>query len=135
MASYQQATGKSIQQKMQTDLFDKSFPEIGSCEIPHDFDFTLHEKENNRESENNLNDNRKHFSKKCKLTLELLLQGKHLQVLQAANEYRIHSLPRRIGDLKLLGISIEAPFIPGTRLKEYYLLQEEINRVKQLYNL
>jgi len=98
-----------------------------------------HCRENNHESERHLYEHRKHFNKKNLQTLELLLQCKHLQVLQAANEYGIHSLPRRIGDLNEVlieyGIKISAPFIEGTRIKMYFLTEDEITRIKEIYKL
>lgn len=59
----------------------------------------VHTKENNSESQQHLEENKKHFSQQCLRVLELLRQGKRLTTANAPS-YGILSLPRRIKDLR-----------------------------------
>lgn len=91
-----------------------------SYQIP--IDFTTHKVENNTESQQHLEDNTIHFNAQCKKVYELLKSGVRLTVMSAMNDYQVMSLPRRILDLKQNNkIEIQSRFIPGTRIKEYYL--------------
>lgn len=92
----------------------------------------VHARENNKESETALNDNRKHFSAQCRKVLDLLLRGDRLTIYDALVVHGISSLPRRAQDLIENRIDVKREFKEGTRIKEYYLTQEEINRVRQL---
>lgn len=84
----------------------------------------VHQHENNQESQDHLDENRKKFSNKCLQLLELLLQGKRLTVLGAANS-GISSLPRRVLDCKEAGIDIQDEWLTdneGKRtVKEYFI--------------
>ena len=83
--------------------------------------FPTHDKENNHQSEQHLYANRVHFTEQCEKVLGLLRSGIKLTVLGAANDWQVMSLPRRILDLKEKGIDIKDRFIPGTKIKEYYI--------------
>lgn len=61
--------------------------------------FVVHRLENNVESQMNLDENREHFSNKCRVVFDWLMGGKEITVLWAANN-GVASLPRRIKDLK-----------------------------------
>lgn len=86
------------------------------------FDF-LHRNENNAESQNHLNKNRKPFSSNCKKVRDRLLNGEELRVLQCANE-GIASLPRRIKDLREGGIELSDRW--EGNIKVYYMTVEQI---------
>lgn len=83
-----------------------------------------HQRENNAESEQHLQENQKKFSKQCLKVLELLYQGKRLTTYSAPS-YGILSLPRRILDLKENGVQIAERWLTdenGKRtVKEWYM--------------
>lgn len=58
-----------------------------------------HSRENNKESQKNLDENKGKFSRQCLKVLELLRQGKRLTTYNSPG-YGILSLPRRIKDLR-----------------------------------
>ncbi len=90
----------------------------------------VHDKENNRESLAILNDNKQRFSNHCRIVLDALLRGERLTTGIALTKYSIGDLRARCRDLdKFNGIKIEKQLIEG-RYKEYFLSQEEINRIK-----
>lgn len=68
--------------------------------------FETHQHENNSSSQSHLNENKKHFNKQCEKVYDILMSGTELSVLSAITEERIHSLPRRLLDLKNQGVSI-----------------------------
>lgn len=91
-------------------------------------DFTkplpVHIRENNRESEDFLNENRKELSAKCEKVLALLKSGIRLTVKSALVNYGVSSLPRRILDLKEAGVSIEDEWVKiegKERFKEWFI--------------
>lgn len=59
----------------------------------------LHNFENNRDSQSNLEENQQKFSNQCLLVMKLLNQGVRLTVANAIG-YGINSLPRRIMDCR-----------------------------------
>jgi hypothetical protein len=65
------------------------------------FDFTdaVHRRENNAESESNLNANRFHFTGQVAVVISLLLQGQKLTVKDAINA-NIPGLDDGVGDLR-----------------------------------
>ena len=67
-------------------------------------DFTkplpVHIRENNRESEDFLNENRWKFSDRCIEVIEPLISGVRLTVKSAIVDYGVSSLPRRISDIR-----------------------------------
>jgi hypothetical protein len=56
----------------------------------------IHSRENNSESQEDLEQNEKVFSEQCALVYRLLKSGMRLTVADALNEYKIGHLPRRI---------------------------------------
>jgi hypothetical protein len=88
--------------------------------------FPVHSRENNRESEDFLNENRESFSANCEKVLALLKSGVRLTVKDAIVNHGVSSLPRRILDLKQAGIEIKDAWISveGKRgFKEWYILK------------
>ena len=88
--------------------------------------FPVHSRENNRESEDYLNENREALSAKCEKVLALLKSGVRLTVLGAMVNHGVSSLPRRILDLKQAGIDIPSVwvYVDGKRsYKEWYILK------------
>lgn len=89
-----------------------------------ELNFTIHEVENNLESNQHLSENRKHFTEQCKKVLELLEKGIRLTTINA-RDYRILSLPRRIADLKENGIVISEKWIKNSEgkrsIKEWFI--------------
>lgn len=86
--------------------------------------FPVHVRENNRASEDFLNENRKDLSAKCELVLSLLKSGIRLTVKSALVTYGVSSLPRRILDLKEQGITIEDQWVKingQERFKEWFI--------------
>ena len=63
-------------------------------------DFTVHQRENNTESQTNLNENREHFSKQCKDLYNYLMTGAECNGDKAKELFGIRHLPRRYKDLK-----------------------------------
>lgn len=96
--------------------------------IPEEISFKVvtHIRENNNESEQNLYEHRKHFNNQLKKLYELLMAGNRLTVYSALVEHKIASLPRRYLDLTQAGRKAQAVQITGTRIKEYFMLPEEI---------
>lgn len=66
----------------------------------------IHDRENSKEAETFLNENRDKFSNQCLLVLKILYSGVRLTVEDALVKYKIASLPRRIGDIREAGITI-----------------------------
>jgi hypothetical protein len=89
-----------------------------------------HERENNQESEQHLYEHRKHFTQKCIETFQILMLGETLDVDRAHNEFKIRSFPARIHDLKQCGVKITDEMIPGTRMKQWRMTQEQIESNK-----
>jgi len=88
--------------------------------------FTTHSRENNPESQANLDANKPHFSKQCQLVWSLLQSGERLTVRDAMVKHNINSLPRRILDLREYFRKNYLPDPIQTRhkengTKEYYL--------------
>lgn len=83
-----------------------------------------HQRENNPESEQHLQENQKKFSRQCLKVLELLYQGKRLTTYSAPG-YGILSLPRRILDIKENGVHIDERWLTdagGKRtVKEWFI--------------
>jgi len=86
--------------------------------------FQVHENENTRESQANLDRNRKKFNAKCKIVFDRLMAGEELTVLGAANN-GISSLPRRCLDLKQKGVEISDYWNNG--IKYYFMTSDQVN--------
>lgn len=106
--------------------------------IQQEFDFSVHLMENSVISQIHLDENRVKFTKKCKETLDLLMSGIKLTVLEAHAVYGISSLPRRIMDLrKDNGVLISDDWILKDGKKDHmywYMTSEQLkfNREKFL---
>ncbi len=85
-----------------------------------DFDKILHQKENNKFSQEILEDNSERLSNQCRTVLDLLKLGNRLTVRSAMIFHNIGDLRRRIKDLRDAGIDIKSKMI-GKGFKEYYL--------------
>lgn len=75
--------------------------------IQPEFDFEVHEKENNRESQDHLDENRKKWKHQCKVIFDHMVKGnsignEHPYVWDESKSklVRIGHLPRRIADIK-----------------------------------
>lgn len=87
----------------------------------------LHVAENNRESQDYLDDKRTHFNGKCQTVFDWLIAGQSLTVLWAANN-GVSSLPRRIADLKEKGIIISDKWENGVKVWFFTKDQKIINK-------
>lgn len=97
-------------------------------------DLEIHSRENNSESEQILNEKNKHFSNKCKELLTRLCNGERLQFADCVKT--IGDLRRRSADLiEFNNIPVQRTFISNTRIKEYWLKQEDIFLIKNKYSL
>lgn len=86
--------------------------------------FQTHENENNKESQANLDKNRKRFNAKCKIVFDRLMAGEELTVLQCAND-GIASLPRRIKDIREKGVEISDYWNNG--VKYYFMTSDQVD--------
>lgn len=85
----------------------------------------LNHHENLPENQKHFEQNKNHFSKQCTIVLQALQRGERLTTITALINYQIGDLRRRIKDLKdYHQIEIKTSFVPGTRYKEYYLIQK-----------
>ena len=85
-----------------------------------DFTFYTHN-ENNVESQQIFQENKKTLGGQCKVVYEALLRGERLTTASALIEYGIGDLRRRVKDLKdIWNIPVESKLI-DSRFKEYYL--------------
>jgi len=91
-----------------------------------EFNFEVHERENNEESEDHLNEHRKHFSKQCRKLFNLLMDGKELTVYSALVDHNISSLPRRFLDLTQAEIEASTQTIEGKRIKRYFMTPDQV---------
>lgn len=81
----------------------------------------LEHSENNPESQEHFNLNKKAFSRQCRIVYEALLRGERLTTTKALIEYGIGDLRRRIKDLKdIWNIPVKDQYIDG-KFKEYFL--------------
>ena len=81
----------------------------------------LYHNENNPESQEQFNINKKQFSNQCKIVYEALLRGERLTTTKALIQYGIGDLRRRIKDLKdIWDIPVKDEYVKG-KFKEYYL--------------
>lgn len=81
----------------------------------------LEHSENNPESQEHFNLNKKAFSRQCRIVYEALLRGERLTTTKALIEYGIGDLRRRIKDLKdIWNIPVKDQYVEG-KFKEYFL--------------
>jgi len=83
----------------------------------------VHAAENNRESLNNLNENRKKFSNQCLQVIDLLNSGEVLTVKSAMMNHNINSLPRRIMDIEQR-LNIQIPERWNGNFKEWFVTEK-----------
>lgn len=100
-----------------------------------EFEFT-HRAENNDESQEHYEQNRRRFGNQCQKVHRWLKQGGTLTCDRANELFRIKHLPRRICDLKFSGVPVKSRWIHagGTRVKEYYLDTEMRDTVHAIIN-
>ncbi len=88
--------------------------------------FQVHDKENNSESEIHLSYNRKDFSKQCEKLFYILINGEQITTKSALLIHNIHSLPRRIMDLRNdNGVKISDKWDSTEKVKIWYMSQED----------
>lgn len=85
-----------------------------------ELDFTTHQRENSPQSEAHLRTHKKHFSKQCAKLYEILMSGRKITVFEAYLE-GISSCPRRVKDLKDMGIKIDNERVPGAKYVRYFI--------------
>lgn len=89
--------------------------------------FETHKHENNPESQETLELKTPEFVGQNKKLFELLMFGKTLTFFQAITEHGISDIRRRAKDLKDKGgFKISKEFMPGTRVKVWYMTEEQI---------
>lgn len=83
----------------------------------------LHTRENNAESQANLQQQAGHLNKQCSQVLNILMTGERLTSWSAMVHYHIGHLARRCLDLKEKGYDIKSEWRTenGARFKEYFL--------------
>lgn len=88
----------------------------------------IHHQENNQESQGHLEENEEKFSAQCIKLLKLFKGGLRLTVI-GAQAHGIHSLPRRVLDLKESGVVVKDGWLRdgnGKRtVKEYWMELEK----------
>ena len=94
---------------------------------------SIHERENNRESENNLNENRKHFTKQAQDVFNALMNGGILTADSARERFGVRHLPRRLADIREAGFAMSDEIIPNSHgMKKTYMTPTQIYQNKQL---
>lgn len=89
----------------QGDLFEELIPN-GHIHV--------HQKENNSESEENLKENKKHFSNQCSKLFDDLMNGEAHNGDTAKDKLGIRDMIRRYHDLLDLGVLVESKVIPNS---------------------
>jgi hypothetical protein len=82
-------------------------------------EISLHERENNRESETIFENNQDHFKSQCERILKELQKGKRLTVREMYNDLEVGDPRARIRDLRRTMV-IKDTILKG-KFKEYYL--------------
>lgn len=90
--------------------------------------FDTHQTENNPASQQHLDENRTHFNKQCQKVYNMLMDKEILTVRNALINDNIHSLPRRILDLKKQGVMISDDWDRDVKppIKYWYMTQKDI---------
>ena len=67
-------------------------------------------------------------ARKTNRILEAMLEGRHLTVALALQQYQVYALSQEVGRLKKLGWCVESKTIetPGAHVSEYYLTIDPI---------
>lgn len=77
--------------------------------------------ENNIESQEHFDKNKKEFSNQCRIVYEALKNGERLTTTSALLRYGIGDLRRRIKDLKdIWNIPVQSEYVKG-KFKEYFI--------------
>lgn len=89
--------------------------------------FETHANENNPASQQHLDENRTHFNKQCGKIYGLLMDGEVLSVKEAIVKHNVHSLPRRILDLKKKKVSISEKWEKNLKppIKYWFMSMED----------
>lgn len=88
-----------------------------------DFERKFTRKENNKDSQEHLEKNKKKFSNQCKKAYEAMLKGERLSTVSALLNYGIGDLRRRVKDLKdIHKVDVKSEWVRkgGNRFKEYF---------------
>jgi len=94
----------------------------------------LFHQENNQESQELFDENKKQFSAQCRTVYNLLVAGKRLTTASALLDHGIGDLRRRIKDLKdYYGVGIMTAYVRDgeqkTRFKEYFMDPEFTRKI------
>jgi hypothetical protein len=89
---------------------------------PQELDIKFYQHtENKIANQEHFENNKREFSKQCKIVYEALLRGERLTTTEALLKYQIGDLRRRIKDLKdIWNIPVQDEYVKG-KFKEYYL--------------
>lgn len=91
--------------------------------------FHIHQYENNIESQQFLNANKKHLSNNCQMIFDKMMQGKYLTSFNCG----IVDFRRRLCDLKENGVKISFKKESNLRYKIWFFSEEDINHNKNLF--
>lgn len=92
--------------------------------------FTVHQSENNPESQRHLDNNRPKFNRQCQQVFDLLMGGKVLTSYGSMVFHKIGHLARRIKDLRESGVRISDCWDGGS--KHWYMTPEDKSHNKKL---
>lgn len=99
-------------------------------------DFQIHEKENNRSSQESFDENKKHFCEQANILFQALMRGEVIGGDIAREKYLIKHLPSRSRDLRNAGVSVSQRVIPFTHGSvELFMTAEQIESNKIKFNL
>lgn len=96
-------------------------------------EFKVHERENNAESEINLESNRERFQGQCKKLYDYLMSGGRCNGDQAKELFGIRHLPRRKKDLTDQGFKISDEWVG--KMKDIFMSNEDIEYNNQQVRL
>ena len=85
-----------------------------------DFSNITHTKENNRHSEQILDDNYERLNKNCKILYDALQRGERLTGAVVVTQYGMMEYRRRFADLKAAGVPVKDATIKGGA-KEWFI--------------
>lgn len=92
--------------------------------------FTVHQSENNPESQRHLDKNRPKFNRQCQQVFDMLMKRTVLSTYTALVNHKIGHLPRRIKDLRESGVMISDCWDGGS--KHWYMTPEDKSHNKKL---
>lgn len=94
--------------------------------------FPIHGRENNQESQQNLNANRPKFSRQCRTIIEAMLRGEKLTSEVATFNYRIMSPIRRFNDIIEAGVPVRYEWDSDHKYKVMSIDEGKREQVKEL---